>query len=128
MAGNHDHGFAHPCPPWILFTTFFTLIALTILTVITAGQPYLGPFAVFVSMGIATIKATLVALFFMHMFWDKPINILTFLSSFFFVSLFIGFTLLDTDHYQNQINAFPREPLIIPASAAPAPPPAATAS
>ena len=121
MAGNHDHGFAHPCPPKILFATFGTLIALTILTVVTAGQPYLGPFAVFVSMGIATIKATLVALFFMHMYWDKPINILTFLSSFFFVSLFIGFTLLDTDHYQNQINAFPRTPPVV----APAPPPAA---
>jgi cytochrome c oxidase subunit 4 len=61
-------------------------------------------------MGIATLKATLVALFFMHMWWDKGFNVLVFLSSFLFVSLFIGLTLMDSSHYQRDIEKFPREP------------------
>ncbi len=121
MAGNHDHGFAHPVSPKLLLSVFFALIFLTILTVVTAGSPLLGPFAIFVSMGIATVKASLVALFFMHMFWDKPFNIVVFLSSFLFVSLFIGMTLMDTGEYQNSIDRYPRKPVpVTPAVEAPA--------
>lgn len=109
MSGHHDHGFAHPAPLKLLFGVFAALIFLTILTVLLAGQD-LGAFGIWISMGIATVKASLVALFFMHMMWDKGFNILIFVSSFLFVTLFIGFTLTDTQHYQNQIDAFPREP------------------
>ena len=123
MAGHHhdDHSFAHPVSLKLLFGVFFALIALTLLTVGLAGID-LGAFGIWISMGIATIKAALVALFFMHMFWEKSFNVLAFLSSFLFVALFIGFTLTDTQHYQNEINAFPRE-----AEAVAAPPATAAA-
>ena len=120
MAGHHnDHSFAHPVSLKLLFGVFFALIGLTILTVALAGV-HLGAFGIWISMGIATIKATLVALFFMHMFWEKSFNVLAFLSSFLFVALFIGFTLTDSQHYQNEINAFPREADAITAPAMPA--------
>ncbi|MBX3418045.1 MAG: cytochrome C oxidase subunit IV family protein [Pirellulaceae bacterium] len=109
MAGHHDdHSFAHPAPLKLLFAVFFALIALTILTVALATVD-LGPFGIWISMTIATVKAALVALFFMHMYWDKSFNVLVFLSSFLFVALFIGLTMTDTQHYQEQIDAFPRK-------------------
>jgi len=72
------------------------LIFLTILTVVVADSFELGRFELIVSLGIATIKAVLVCLFFMHMYWDKGFNILVFLSSLLFLALFVGFSLMDS--------------------------------
>ena len=47
-------------------------------------------------MVIATIKAALVMAFFMHMAYDKPFNVIIFLSSFGFVALFLIFTMSDS--------------------------------
>jgi cytochrome c oxidase subunit 4 len=106
---NHDHAsFAHPAPVKMLLAVFFSLIFLTILTVVTAGQlPH--PFGLYVAFFIATMKAALVMLFFMHMFWDKSFNSIVFMSSFLFALLFVSMTLMDTKAYQNDIDQFPRE-------------------
>lgn len=110
MSDHHhdDHGFAHPAPVKMLLAVFFALIFLTILTVVTAGQ-IPKPFGIWVAMSIATLKGALVCLFFMHMYWDKPLNVVAFLSSLLFVSLFIGMTLMDTGHNLNTVEEFPRE-------------------
>lgn len=96
--GEHGHGdgqhFAHPMPVSMLLSVFAALVLLTIVTVVQAGFD-LGSFDVVVVMAIATIKAALVAFFFMHLAWDKPFNIIVFFSSFVFVALFIIFTLSD---------------------------------
>ena len=119
MADHHDHAsFAHPAPKKLLCAVFVALILLTILTVVTAGQ-LPRPFGLWVAMGIATVKASLVMLFFMHMFWDKPFNIMAFLSSLLFATLFIGMTLMDTGHYQDAIDQFPRDPVAETAPAQP---------
>lgn len=108
MAHSHDdHGFAHPISVQFLLAVFAALIFLTVLTVLTAGQ-LPKPFGIWVAMGIASAKALLVMLFFMHMYWDKGFNVVVFLSSFLFVALFIGMTLMDTGHYQETIQSFPR--------------------
>ncbi len=118
MADHHDHtSFAHPVSVKLLVTVFVALILLTILTVVSAGQ-LPRPFGLWVAMGIATVKAALVMLFFMHMFWDKPFNIMAFMSSLLFASLFISMTLMDTGHYQDTIDQFPREPVAQPAAPA----------
>ena len=104
---NHDHGFAHPAPLPLLYGVFFALVFLTILTLLLAGN--LGPFGFFIAMVIATAKGALVMAFFMHMVWEKPFNIICFLGSVLFLFLFIGMTMTDTEHYQDQINDFPRE-------------------
>ncbi len=107
MAHNHDdHGFAHPAPIKMLFGVFFSLVFLTALTLLLAGN--LGPFGFVVAMIIATAKAALVMGFFMHMIWDKPFNVLIFVCSTFFLFLFIGMTMIDTEHYQENIESFPR--------------------
>ena len=97
-----DHGFAHVISPAILIAVFFALIILTILTVVLNDYD-LGPIEIWISMGIATVKAALVTAFFMHMIHDKPINLVVFFFSFAFVSLFIGFTLLDRQQYSPEI-------------------------
>ncbi len=89
------HDFAHPMPVPMLLAVF---VALTILTIITVAQASFdfGGSDVIIVMVIATIKATLVGLFFMHLAWDKPFNIFIFVGSFVFVALFVIFTLGDS--------------------------------
>lgn len=100
-AHSHDHGFAHPMSVKNLLLVFFSLIGLTWLTVFQATSLDFGKAELVVTLFIATIKASLVILFFMHMIHDKPLNAIVFLSSFIFVALFLGFTLLDTQGYKD---------------------------
>ena len=113
MAHDHDpNSFAHPAPVKLLINVFIALVALTVLTLVLATIDLgpLRPFGFWIAMLIATAKATLVMAIFMHMYWDKSFNILVFLSSLFFVVLFIGMTLMDTGHYKDNIDQFPRDP------------------
>ncbi len=95
--GHADDGtdFAHPMPLPVLFAVFFALVFLTIITVAQASFD-LGQFDVLLVMAIATVKAALVAFFFMHLAYDKPFNLVVFLSAFVFVGLFVIFTLGDS--------------------------------
>jgi cytochrome c oxidase subunit 4 len=112
MTDHHDNlpPYCHPAQPKMLYAVFFGLIFLTLLTVAVSalgppmGMP--GAFAFPIAMIFATMKAFLVCAFFMHMWWDKGFNILAFLSSLLFLSLFIGMTLMDTSHYQDTIEAY----------------------
>jgi cytochrome c oxidase subunit IV len=105
-----------------------TLIMLLILTGITVGASYIhfgsGAANVVVALTIATIKGILVALFFMHLLHDKPVNGLIAAAGFIFLGLFLMFTLLDFDSRQNyQPRNLPTviAPPAAPAAAAPAP-------
>jgi len=79
MADQHNDlpRFNHPASTKLLFVVFGSLIALTILTVVTSAVwPYsnLPPDLAFpVAMIIASVKAFLVCAFFMHMWWDKTL-------------------------------------------------------
>lgn len=114
--GHSDgHDFAHPMPVPMLIGVF---LVLTLLTVITVGQASydFGSYDVWIVMFIATIKAALVAFFFMHLAWDKPFNVLLFFGSFVFVGLFVIFTLSDSrltsDSFEPTIDE------VVPAAAA----------
>jgi cytochrome c oxidase subunit 4 len=119
-ASNSDkaHGFAHPMPVWQLIAVFVALILLTVATVFQATLD-LGNMELVVSLVIATIKASLVILFFMHMIHDKPLNAIAFIGSFIFVALFLGFTLMDAASYRDVVEQkiIPPDP---PAAIAPA--------
>jgi cytochrome c oxidase subunit 4 len=104
-AHAEDHGLAHVMPIWILIATFLALIALTVLTV-ASSYFTLGNFELVIAMGVATAKAVLVAVFFMHLRHDNWVNILFVTFSLAFVALFIGLTLADVDAYQPEIEAF----------------------
>ena len=106
------HPFAHPAPPKLLITVFIALVLLTILTLAMSSIDLglMGAFGFWIAMSIASFKAALVLLFFMHMYWDKPFNVLVFLSSSLFVILFIGLPLMDSSHYKNAVDEYPRQP------------------
>ena len=99
---GHDGEFSHPMPIWMLLTVFAALLALTVLTVYQSTFN-LGNIEVWLSLSIATIKAGLVIAFFMHLLWDKPLNAIIILSSLIFVSLFLGFTMMDAQGYRENL-------------------------
>ena len=99
---GHEGEFSHPMPVWMLLTVFFTLLALTVATVYQSSFD-LGNIEVWLSLAIATVKAGLVIAFFMHLLWDKPLNMIIILSSLIFVSLFLGFTMMDAQGYRENL-------------------------
>ena len=74
-------------------------VGLLILTLATVGQSYvdLGKANLIFVILIATMKASLVVTFFMHLKWDNKFNALIFLSTIFFIGVFFAYTLNDTD-------------------------------
>jgi cytochrome c oxidase subunit 4 len=97
-----DGEFSHPAPLSMLFGVFAALLALTGLTVYQASFD-LGNIEIWLSLVIATVKASLVILFFMHLLWDKPLNAIIILGSLIFVALFLGFTLMDLGQYKYKL-------------------------
>lgn len=89
----HDH-LSHIMSPTMLLSVFAMLVGLTFVTVL-AAQISFGAWEVWVSLGIASVKASLVAVYFMHLRYDKPFNGVIFVSSIVFVALFLGLTLVD---------------------------------
>lgn len=113
-ADAHGHGdgeFAHPAPVWMLLAVFFALLFLTFLTVFQARFD-LGDLEIVLTLCIATVKAGLVIAFFMHLLWDKPLNAIVILSSLIFVSLFLGFCLMDAKGYRNNLIMDPNGDLL----------------
>lgn len=108
-AHAHDDSLAHPVPVKFLVGI---LVALLFLTWVTVAVSYidLGNANLFVAMFVASIKASLVSLFFMHLFWDKPFNGLILVASFVFLGLFIAFAMLDTGEYQHEIVPMENDP------------------
>ncbi len=72
-------------------------LALMVLTAITVGAAYvnLGAFNATVALGIATLKATMVVLFFMHVKYSSRLTKLTVVSGFFFLSILLVLTFVD---------------------------------
>jgi len=98
---THDtHGdVGHVTSIRLLVTVWIALMIGTWLTV-SATYVDLGALNIWIGLAIATAKAVLVGLYFMHLRWDRPFNAFVFLASFAFLALFIGFAMMDTGHYQ----------------------------
>ena len=106
----HEHGadhnpIAHVASKSLLIGTFVALISLTILTVWQGTQLELGRLELVIVLAIATAKAALVVLFFMHLRYDKPLNMIVFASALLFGALFLGGTLTDAYNYQPDVAA-----------------------
>ena len=63
------------------------------------GQSYvdLGKLNLAVVVLIASLKASLVVSFFMHLRWDNKFNALIFISTIFFIGVFFAYTMNDTE-------------------------------
>ncbi len=78
-------------------TLFGVLLVLLVLTGVTVGASYvdLGRLNVWIALAIASVKASLVLLIFMHMKFEGRLLALSFLSTIGFLAVMIGFTFWD---------------------------------
>ena len=76
---------------------FYILIALLMLTGITIGISFvdLGNFNIWIALCIASIKGSLVLMFFMHMKYESKVLVFSFLGTIFFLAIMISFTFWD---------------------------------
>lgn len=75
-------------------TTFIALLVLTILTVVVSRFDF-GALNFVIAIGLAFIKASLVALFFMGLRWDNGSSAIALTGSLFFLMVFIVLTFTD---------------------------------
>ncbi len=116
----HDEGAVHA---HISSSFFYGLIfaALLGLTIATVGQSYLdlGKLNLIVVILIASIKASLVVSFFMHLRYDNKFNALVFISSILFIGVFFAYTMNDTER-RGELDA-DQNVRVLPRSGEPAP-------
>ncbi|RJP21906.1 MAG: caa(3)-type oxidase subunit IV [Candidatus Omnitrophota bacterium] len=99
---KHERGVFHVAPLPVLIGVWAALMVFTWLTVAITHYD-LGDWNLWIAMLIATVKASLVALYFMHLRYDKPFNAVVFIGSLFFVMLFVSFALMDTIEYHPEL-------------------------
>ena len=101
----------HIVSPKIYLVIFLTLMAGTAVTVWAAFQNY-GKLNIVIALAIATFKATLVVLYFMHARYSPKRTQLVIVCSVFWLAILLALTLSD---YQTREPAISR--LTLPASA-----------
>jgi cytochrome c oxidase subunit IV len=84
----------HIVSPKIYAMIFLALMLGTFLTVFAATRDF-GRMNIVIALGIATIKATLVILFFMHGKYSARRTKLVIVSGFFWLAIMLGLTLAD---------------------------------
>src|SRR5664279_2398913 len=101
---------SHPITsPKVYDSVLAALLVLTVITVTAAGIDF-GPYNTVIALIIATIKASLVALFFMHLRHDK-FDAVVFLGGVFFLAVFLIFTLFDINSRQTILPSNLKEPV-----------------
>lgn len=95
--GSHPE-VGHVVPLKVLFAVLATLLVLTYVTVAVTNFDF-GNFNLWIALAIATVKASLVLLYFMHLRYDKPFNGVVLIVSLALVALFVAIALTDTGQY-----------------------------
>ncbi len=101
-AGAHGAARIHIAPPRALLAVWGALAVLTVLTVTVAGID-LGKFNLWAALAIATTKAGLVALYFMHLRYDRPFHGFLFVCALAFAMLLAGLALMDAREYRPEL-------------------------
>ena len=109
--GHDDHheglpGMIGHVSPWqTLVKVLITLLFLTVITV-AAAQVDLGRLNIVGALGIACVKASIVAMWFMHLRYDKRFNFWILIGSIAFVAWMVGYILFDSALYQDGIREY----------------------
>lgn len=99
------HGHDDPGKFSTYIKVFAVLIVLTVITVAVA-QVNLGKANTLIAMLVATVKAVVVAIWFMHMNHESTLNRIVFASAFIFAFIFFGLTFMDVGTRVNFDNLF----------------------
>lgn len=120
---QHSHDAHTASAPKVYTGTLVALLILTGITVAAAGFHFGdNSINVTIALGIATIKASMVALVFMHLRNDRPVNGIIAVSGFLFLALLLAYCIIDTDTRKEMIPGTLKVPVRAAASAAnPAP-------
>ena len=94
--GDHDE-VGHVVPEGFFWQIFGALFVLTLITVAAAFQDF-GMLNMVVAMGIASVKAGLVALFFMHLKYEDWLTWLYVFFPIFLLFLMIGLIFIDNPY------------------------------
>lgn len=91
--GGHDDGkvHVHIAPAPFYWGIFGALVCLTVITVKVSYYDF-GSANTVIALVVATMKASLVAAFFMHLRHDKLFNTLSFVGAFLFLGIFLLLT------------------------------------
>jgi cytochrome c oxidase subunit 4 len=92
--GNHEHGKHHIIPISVYVGVLLILLVGTVITVAVAQVDF-GAMNTVIAMLVATVKASFVLAFFMHLKYDNLLNRVIFGSGFFFLMLLIAFSAAD---------------------------------
>lgn len=105
VSERHEKVHHHAVPLWLLTVVFIALLLLTGATVwvtrVDGNQVNVRSFNIMMALIIAFAKSVLVCLIFMHLRWDSPFNAVIVICALLFVSLFIGFTIIDSSQYKS---------------------------
>ena len=94
MSEQHTEHSEHIVPPTTYAVIIITLLCLTAAT-IGAAYINLGKFNIVVALGIATLKATLVVLFFMHAKYSTKRTQLVIIAGIFWLAILLFMTMSD---------------------------------
>jgi cytochrome c oxidase subunit 4 len=104
---THGDQIGHIVPIKFLVFICCLLLFLTAVTVWVSRYDFteinIAEMGIIMALLVATVKATFVGLYFMHLRWDRPFLGFIFVGSLLFVVLFIGLALTDTMEYQPEI-------------------------
>lgn len=96
MTTEHTNEPTHHGPGYKMLTAIWgVLMVLTVITILAAEVDF-GFLNVVIALSIATVKATLVVLFFMHLKYENWLFKGLVLLTFAVLAIFIGFTFFDT--------------------------------
>lgn len=115
---HHDHAEHKPhiTPLWVYLAVAGTLLVMTGLTITAASIDFnhMTGFAeanFLIAMLIATFKAVLVALFFMHLIYDNKFYLFTLISGVACLMIFIVLTIFDTN-FRGKVNPIEERPIV----------------
>ena len=108
---GHGHGdghgevhLGHVLPTKVLAGVFGALLFLTVVTVLVAqvdfGSKSLN---LAIALLIATVKASMVVLYFMHIRYDRLFHSIMIASGLLAAALFVAFTLVDRSQYEDSV-------------------------
>lgn len=112
---SHEQHKKHITPLWVYLAVGATLLVMTGLTIAAAEINFtaltgFSEMNFIIAMAIATFKALLVALFFMHLIYDNKFFMFSLAAGVGVLMIFIALTLSDTN-FRGKVNAVEYRPI-----------------
>ncbi len=81
--------------PTAMYVTIWAILMVLTLTTVLVSEVDIGPLNIVVALVIATIKGTLVVLFFMHLRYSPKLTMATVVAAVFWLFLMLSLTMTD---------------------------------